>query len=220
MASDKHNHCPSIPLLPPTDSRLSTTDFRINQEQSKTQKQRMLARKGISAAATASSRSTMFSGIKHTDQSAALSFRISRLFSSQTPQQPTRVPRPIPLDIGNGPSASSFFESSSSTAAAAAAAASGSSSTAEAAAGGSFASRKNRGSSSVGSVFSRFGGPIFSVLVLSTATTLLVHLLYHNLALEEYKIASNKKVKELEAEIAMLKSNPVQHSLGGRGEFV
>lgn len=57
-------------------------------------------------------------------------------------------------------------------------------------------------------------------MVYSTAATLILHVVYNKLALEEYRIASNKKIADLEAEIADLKAGAVQHSLGGRGEFV
>ncbi|KAF9972142.1 hypothetical protein BGZ65_009994, partial [Modicella reniformis] len=82
--------------------------------------------------------------------------------------------------------------------------------------------RKNFKSSSSGSVFSRFGGPIINVIVYSTAASLVFHLLYNHLALEEYKISSNKRIADLEADIAAIKnkeSYSVQHPLGGRGEF-
>ncbi|KAG0366191.1 hypothetical protein BGZ54_005692 [Gamsiella multidivaricata] len=177
----------------------------------------MFARKGIVAATVASSRSAHFSILRHTDQSAALSFRITRLFSSspaRSASESARVPRPIPLDIGNGPTASS--------ASAITEAASLSSSTAEAAVAGS--ARRSYRSSNNGSFFGRFGEPIINVLIYSTAASLVLHLIYHHLALEEYRIASNKKIADLEAEIETIKSrnasSSVQHSLGGRGEFV
>ncbi|KAI1310537.1 hypothetical protein EDD11_003709 [Mortierella claussenii] len=128
--------------------------------------------------------------------------------------EPKRVPRPIPLDIGNGPNAASFFQTSASSAAG---------SSGVGAEGAEVARRKFR---SIGndSVFNRFGEPIVKVIIYSTAVSLAVHLLYHQLALEEYRITTAKKVAELEAEIAAIKdqqiSNSVQHSLGGRREFV
>jgi len=179
----------------------------------------MFARKGIVAIAAASSRSNLITPIKHRDQSGVLSTRISRYFSStlpkpasQAPDPTSRVPRPIPLDIGNGPMASSFYEPSMSATA-----------TAAAAAGTGSTKRSYRSS---GSIFDRFGGPIINVIIYSTTASLAVHLLYHYLALEEYKISSNKKIADLEAEIASIKtsqqqlSHAVKHPLGGRGEFV
>lgn len=169
----------------------------------------MFVRKGIAATAAASSRSNLFATIRRSDQSIALSSRIACFSSSlpklasQAPDPAVRVPRPIPLDIGNGPVAAA---SSSATA--------------------TGPSRGNFRGSSSGSVFSRFGEPIITVIVYSTAATLAVHLLYHHLALEEYRITSNKQIADLEAEIAAIKTSQhqpsytVQHPLGGRGEFV
>ncbi|KAG0349163.1 hypothetical protein BG004_001219 [Podila humilis] len=74
-----------------------------------------------------------------------------------------------------------------------------------------------------GSAFDRFGGPIIKVIIYSTAVTLAMHLAYHRLALEELKITTNAKLKDLEDEIAQLKSEhrqSVQHATGGRGEFI
>ncbi|KAG0216767.1 hypothetical protein BGX33_012186 [Mortierella sp. NVP41] len=114
------------------------------------------------------------------------------------------------MDIGNSPSASTFFQSSSSASASTSSTAATSSAT-----------RKFRSSyASGGSVFDRYGGPALNIIIYSTAATLLLHLAYHHLALEEYKIASNRTLAELEAEIADLKAASVKHSLGGRGEFV
>ncbi|KAF9906877.1 hypothetical protein EC991_000241 [Linnemannia zychae] len=111
------------------------------------------------------------------------------------------------MDIGN----SSFFQSSS------AAAATSSSTTSEAS---STASRRFRSYGSGGSAFDKYGGPVLNIIIYSTAATLLLHVAYHYLALEEYKISSNRKLKDLEEEISMLKAQRVQHPLGGRGEFV
>lgn len=61
---------------------------------------------------------------------------------------------------------------------------------------------------------------MLNIIIYSTAATLLLHLAYHHLALEEYKISSNRKLKDLEDEISTLKAQRVQHPLGGRGEFV
>ncbi|KAF9149529.1 hypothetical protein BG015_008677 [Linnemannia schmuckeri] len=141
---------------------------------------------------------------------------VRRTFSSsksttanQTPvPEPARVPRPIPMDIGNSPSAANFFQSSSSSAAAS------STSTSEA------ASRRFRSYTSGGSAFDRYGGPVLNIIIYSTAATLLLHLAYHHLALEEYKISSNRRLKDLEDEISTLKAQRIQHPLGGRGEFV
>ncbi|KAF9981629.1 hypothetical protein BGZ75_007020 [Mortierella antarctica] len=139
------------------------------------------------------------------------SFRSSAKAASQTPE-PTRVPRPIPLDIGNSPSAA-FFQSSGGA---------GAGAQAQSTLAATASSKYQR--SAGGSVFGRFGGPIIKVIMYSTAATLAMHLLYHQLALEEYKISSSKKVADLETEIAGLKaqrtSQSVQHPLGGRGEFV
>ncbi|KAF8977862.1 hypothetical protein BGZ46_007062 [Entomortierella lignicola] len=178
----------------------------------------MLARKGIAATIAASSRHTLRSGISHQDQSAALSFRINRLFSSskttlQT-SEPARIPRPIPLDIGNSPSVSALPQASSTGSQA-----SLSSVGTEAAT----ATKKKFRSYNSGSVFSRFGEPAFNVIVYATASSLLLHLIYNYLALEEFRISSGQKIADLEAEIATLKlssSKSVQHSLGGRGEFI
>lgn len=141
---------------------------------------------------------------------------VRRTFSSSKPTaanhtpvpEPTRVPRPIPMDIGNSPSAANFFQSSAS------------SSTASASEASSATSRKFRSYASGGSVFDRYGGPVLNIIIYSTAATLLLHLAYHHLALEEYKISSNRKLKDLEEEISTLKAQRVQHALGGRGEFV
>ncbi|KAG0002521.1 hypothetical protein BGZ80_005959 [Entomortierella chlamydospora] len=173
----------------------------------------MLARKGITAATAVSARYALRSGARHhQDQSAALSFRISRLFSSskaalQT-SEPARVPRPIPLDIGNPGSPAAL--SSASTVA-----------------GAGSARRRFRGYSS-GSLFDRYGEPIINITVYTTAVSLVLHLIYNQLSLEEYRISSSQKIAELEAEIAAIKgqasspssSSSVQHSLGGRGEFI
>ncbi|KAG0372532.1 hypothetical protein BGX24_000129 [Mortierella sp. AD032] len=135
----------------------------------------------------------------------------TRQATQQTPPNPAdRVPRPIPMDIGNSPSAS-FFQSSSSSSAAAASSSSEASST---------ASRRFRSYASGGSAFDKYGGPVLNIIIYSTAATLLLHVAYHQLALEEYKISSNQRLKDLEDEIATLKAQRVQHSLGGRGEFV
>lgn len=72
-------------------------------------------------------------------------------------------------------------------------------------------------------MFDRFGEPIIKVIVYSTAATLAMHLLYHRLALEELRISTNAKLNELEEEVAQLKAKqtkPVQHTAGGRGEFI
>ncbi|KAF9195095.1 hypothetical protein BGZ50_005160 [Haplosporangium sp. Z 11] len=186
----------------------------------------MFARKGI---ASTSSQWTILTGFRsahtatripsltRTHPQAVLPLRPRFLSTSKPtpaqtpPSESARVPRPIPLDIGNGPSAA-FFQSSSSASAG----------SAEAGRAGAVA-RKYR-SASGGSVFDRFGGPIIKVIIYSTAASLVLHLLYNQLALEEYKIASNRQVAELETEIAELKakraSNTVQHTLGGRGEFI
>jgi hypothetical protein len=111
------------------------------------------------------------------------------------------------MDIGNSPSAAKFFQSSTTAS---------SSSTSETAA----ASRRFRSYASGGSVFDRYGGPVLNIIIYSTAATLLLHLAYHHLALEEYKISSNRRLKDLEDEISTLKTERVQHSLGGRGEFI
>ncbi|KAF9170172.1 hypothetical protein BGX21_001091 [Mortierella sp. AD011] len=169
----------------------------------------MLARKGITAATAVSARCALRSGTKHhQDQSAALSFRISRLFSSSKvslrTSEPARVPRPIPLDIGNPGSPAAL--SSASTVA-----------------GTGSARRSFRGYSS-GSLFDRYGEPIINIAVYTTAVSLVLHLIYNQLSLEEYRISSSQKIAELEAEIAAIKSqassSSVQHSLGGRGEFI
>ncbi|KAG0085951.1 hypothetical protein BGZ93_004197 [Podila epicladia] len=134
---------------------------------------------------------------------------ISRDITSRTVSratEPTHVPKPIPLDIG---SPSSFFSPASSTA--------------SSASSSSSSSRRRFNGFGSGSVFDRYGGPIIKVIVYSTAATLAMHLLYHRLALEELRISTNAKLKELEEEIAHLKAeqtNPVQHAVGGRGEFI
>ncbi|KAG0266227.1 hypothetical protein BG011_002924 [Mortierella polycephala] len=183
----------------------------------------MFARKGITSA---SSQRTILTGFR----SAHAATRIPNLTRTspptarprflstskptfaQTPSEPARVPRPIPLDIGNSPS-SAFFQSSSASA-----------SLGTVAAGAEGAAARKYRSARGGSVFGRFGEPIIKVIIYSTAATLALHLLYHQLALEEYKIASNRQVAELETEIEELKakrvSNTVQHTLGGRGEFI
>ncbi|KAF9348188.1 hypothetical protein BGX26_000384 [Mortierella sp. AD094] len=176
----------------------------------------MLARKGIAAATAVSARHALRSGVRHhQDQSAALSFRISRLFCSSKvalqASEPTRVPRPIPLDIGNAGSPAALSSVS----------------TAATAAGAGSAKRKFRGYTS-GSVFDRYGEPIINVLIYTTAASLVLHLIYNHLSLEEYRISSSQKIAELEAEIATIKgqasstslSKSVQHALGGRGEFI
>lgn len=61
---------------------------------------------------------------------------------------------------------------------------------------------------------------MLNIIIYSTAATLLLHLAYHHLALEEYKISSKRRLKDLEDEISTLKAERVQHPLGGRGEFV
>ncbi|OAQ24551.1 hypothetical protein K457DRAFT_141844 [Linnemannia elongata AG-77] len=140
---------------------------------------------------------------------------VRRTFSSSKPTtakhthvpEPTRVPRPIPMDIGNSPSAANFFQSSASS----------STSASEAS---SAAARRFRSYASGGSAFDRYGGPVLNIIIYSTAATLLLHLAYHHLALEEYKISSNRRLKDLEDEISTLKAQRVQHPLGGRGEFV
>ncbi|KAF9376468.1 hypothetical protein CPB97_010798 [Podila verticillata] len=118
--------------------------------------------------------------------------------------EPPHVPKPIPLDIG---SPSSFFSPTSSATPASS----------------SSSSRRRFNGFGPGSVFDRFGGPIIKVIVYSTAATLVMHLFYHRLALEELRISTNAKLKELEEEIAQLKAEqtkPVQHAVGGRGEFI
>ncbi|KAG0313116.1 hypothetical protein BGZ99_009080 [Dissophora globulifera] len=194
----------------------------------------MLARKSFSSIAyktatapkSLSARSTLSAAIEHTNQSAALSFRISRLFSTSSPRPRTspslpqryppqaHVPRPIPLDIGNGPIAAGAGGYS---AAGSAAGVAGLSSSSQSASAGRHYQTSSGG---FGSAFRRFSGPIINVIIYSTAASLCLHLAYHYLALEEYRITSNKKVAELEAEIAALRSNTIKHSSGGRGEFV
>ncbi|KAF9312462.1 hypothetical protein BGZ91_006519 [Linnemannia elongata] len=144
---------------------------------------------------------------------------VRRTFSSSKPTtakhtpvpEPTRVPRPIPMDIGNSPSAANFFQSSASSSTASSTSASEASSA---------AARRFRSYASGGSAFDRYGGPVLNIIIYSTAATLLLHLAYHHLALEEYKISSNRRLKDLEDEISTLKAQRVQHPLGGRGEFV
>src|SRR5690348_12320424 len=118
----------------------------------------MFSRKGLLAATTSSTRQGLCSGTHHATQSSALSYRINRLFSSsratnQT-QEARRVPQPIPLDIGNGPSVSVLSQSSNGSASAAV---SGE---------GTVAKRKFRLYSN-GSFLDRFGDPIFYILVYS-----------------------------------------------------
>ncbi|KAF9900931.1 hypothetical protein BX616_002455 [Lobosporangium transversale] len=184
----------------------------------------MLNRTGIAFASlqvgglSFSARATRTSAINSNMTATLPLFQRNRLFSSTRTiageQQLAREPRPIPLDIGNGPSVSTAPSAGPSLQA----------SGAEAALESNVARRTYRSSYSNGSFLDRFGGPIFSVLVYSTAATLVMHNMYHHLALEEYRIASSRKVAELEAEIAEIKaqqsSNTVQHSLGGRHEFI
>ncbi|KAG0240303.1 hypothetical protein B0O80DRAFT_498639 [Mortierella sp. GBAus27b] len=162
----------------------------------------MFARKGITAA-VAASRSNLLAAARRCDQPILRTTRIASFSSSlprsasQVPEPLTRVPRPIPLDIGNGPAAAA-------TAASAETGASG----------------RHYKSSSSGSIFDRFGEPIINVIIYSSAASLAVHLLYNYLALEEYRISSDKRIADLEAEITAIKSNVVRHTPGGRGEFV
>ncbi|GJJ78708.1 hypothetical protein EMPS_11067 [Entomortierella parvispora] len=125
--------------------------------------------------------------------------------SEATPAGAPRKPQPIPLDIGSGaaPSAASASATSAS----------------HSTPGDSNALRRSLGGGS-GSFFDRFGGPLFNIVVFSTAATLVLHVIYNKLALEEYQIASNKRIADLEAEIADLKAGTVRHASGGRGEFV
>ncbi|KAF9312400.1 hypothetical protein BG003_006311 [Podila horticola] len=140
-----------------------------------------------------------------TSSRAPISRHISTSRTVARAAEPPHVPKPIPLDIG---SPSSFFSPTSSAISSASTASS---------------SRRRFNGFGPGSVFDRFGGPIIKVIVYSTAATLAMHLLYHRLALEELKISTNTKLKELEEEIAQLKAEqtkPVQHAVGGRGEFI
>ncbi|KAF9919913.1 hypothetical protein FBU30_010370 [Linnemannia zychae] len=145
-----------------------------------------------------STSTSSFSSIRRTFSSS------KRLFSHQVPPPETtgHIPRPIPMDIGNSSSAS-FFQSASST----------TSSTTNAS---SVLSRRFRGNS----VFDRYLDPVLNILIYTTAVTLLLHVTYHHLALEEYKISSSKRLKELKENIAKLQEQQVQHTLGGRGEFI
>ncbi|KAF9306825.1 hypothetical protein BGZ74_003073 [Mortierella antarctica] len=151
---------------------------------------------------------TAFSSTRYaTTSSRALIRRdisTSRTVSRAT--EPSHVPKPIPLDIG---SPSSFISPTSSAI--------------SSASSSSSSSRRRFNGFGPGSVFDRFGGPIIKVIVYSTAATLAMHLLYHRLALEELRISTNAKLKELEEEIAHLKAEqtkPVKHAVGGRGEFI
>ncbi|KAG0046324.1 hypothetical protein BGZ83_008503 [Gryganskiella cystojenkinii] len=183
----------------------------------------MIARKGLSGSFTALSASmqtytstnlprTTLSSYFSTSQriSATASLRVPylqnqqrRLFSGSSLARASeipRTPRPIPLDLGAGAAPVSTVTSTTIP-------------------GDSNNLRRSLGGGN-GSFFEKFGRPLFNIVVYSTAATLVLHVLYHRLALEEYRIMSNKKIADLEAEIAQLKSGSVQHSVGGRGEFV
>ncbi|KAG0223868.1 hypothetical protein BGW41_005342 [Actinomortierella wolfii] len=131
-----------------------------------------------------------------------------RSLAQETSARPpsSRVPRPIPLDIGAGSTGSVYT-------------------TAPASSSSTIASSSSARRRQEGGFFYKYGSPIFTIAVFASASTLVLHILYHHLALEEYQLASTQKIKELEAEINELKSQKrsgqiISHASGGRGEFI